>query len=111
MPAPEFSIELQSLIQALALDQGEAQSLALLESYPNAWFLTDDAAARLAAEHRGYHVHGTIGLLIRSVRQKYRESADVLNLLRVIPTKSSLHLRPSLLEAIIKRLETEWSVE
>lgn len=79
-----------------------------MESYPNAWFLTDDAAARLAAEQRGYQVHGTIGILIRSVRRRQRKPEQVLALLRVLPMRSTLHVRPGLLDAIVERLEKEW---
>lgn len=107
-PEPDFSNELQSLVQAFALDRGEADSLALLEKYPEAWFLTDDAAARLAGEHRGHHVHGTIGLLLRSVRLGFRTEQQVLTLLRSLPQKSTLHLRPSFLRTIIERAEQEW---
>lgn len=107
-PEPEFSNELQSIVQAFALDRGEADSLALLEKYPEAWFLTDDAAARLAGEHRGHHVHGTIGLLLRSVRLGFRTEKQILSLLRSLPQKSTLHLRPSFLHAVIERTEQEW---
>ena len=106
--APVPSAALQTLAQALALDRGEVEALSLLEMYPHAWFLTDDAAARLVAEQRGYEAHGTIGLLIRSVRQGQRSAHEVLKLLRSLPQKSTLHVRSALLEAIIQQLEGEW---
>jgi predicted nucleic acid-binding protein len=103
------SAELQTLALALALDRGEIESLGLMETRPRAWFLTDDAAARLAAEQRGYQVHGTIGMLIRSVRRGQRKPAEVLNLLRTLSERSTLHVRPGLLQTIIQRLEREWN--
>ena len=106
---PTPSPELQTLAQALSLDLGEIQALALMDLYPRAWFLTDDAAARLAAEERGYQVHGTIGMLIRSVRRGQKKPHEILNLLRAIPKRSTLFIRPSLLDSIIQRLEAEWS--
>lgn len=106
--APPPSIHLQTLATALSLDSGEIESLSLMEHFPDAWFLTDDAAARLVAEQRHYQVHGTIGLLIRSVRRKQHTPSEVLDLLRTLPQCSSLHIRPALLEAIIQQLETEW---
>ncbi len=102
------SAELQTLARALTLDRGEVEALCLMEKYPNALFLTDDAAARLAAEQRGYQVHGTIGLLIRSVRQGQRTPHEIVNLLRTIPEHSTLFIRPDLLSAIVARLEREW---
>ncbi len=63
---------------ALALDAGEMEALALMASVPKALFLTNDAAARLAAEQLGYRVHGTIGILLRAIRRGQRSAADVL---------------------------------
>ena len=102
------STELQTLAQALSLDRGEVEALSLMEIYPSAWFLTDDAAARLAAEQRGYPTHETIGLLIRMVRCKRRTPQQILDLLRAIPKRSTLYIRLDLLNAIIQRLEQEW---
>ncbi len=79
-----------------------------MANYPSSIFLTDDSAARLAAEEIGYKVHGTIGLLIRSVRKGFRSSEDVLEILRNLDLNSSLHIRKSFLLNIIKRLEKEW---
>ncbi len=103
------SEELLTWARALALDRGEIEALSLMETHPNAIFLTDDAAARLAAEERGYRVHGTIGLLIRSVRRGHRQAQAVLALLRTLPQRSTLFIRPGLLETIIERLAKEWA--
>jgi len=103
------SIALMALAQALTLDKGEIEALALLEGNPQALFLTDDTAARLAAIQRGYTVHGKIGLLVRSVRQGLRTHQEVLALLNGLPQHSTLHIRPQLLDAIIKQLQDEWS--
>ena len=75
----------------------------------DAVFLTDDAAARLVAEQRGYRVHGTVGLLVRSVRRGKREPNEILGLLRALPERSSLFIRPKLLVEIIAQLEKEWA--
>jgi predicted nucleic acid-binding protein len=79
-----------------------------MERYPDVMFLTDDAAARLAAERRGYRVHGTVGLLIRSVRCGLRQPDAMLALLRALPQRSTLFIRPNLLATIIERVEKEW---
>lgn len=102
------SPELETISRALALDRGELQALILLEENPQALFLTDDAAARLAAEERGYRVHGTIGLLIRSARRKQRTQQEVIELIRSIPKRSTLFIRSSLLDDVIRRLEGDW---
>ncbi len=107
--APAPSAELHALVRALALDRGEVESLSLLETHPNAIFLTDDAAARLAAEQRGHRTHGSIGLLIRSVRQGRNKPDQVLALVRALPQRSTLFIRHGLLQAIVERLEKEWT--
>jgi predicted nucleic acid-binding protein len=75
-----------------------------MEDTPEAIFLTDDAAARLAAMTLGYRVHGSIGILLRAIRRQQRTQAEILALLHELPARSTLHLRPSLLQDIIRQL-------
>jgi predicted nucleic acid-binding protein len=86
---------------AFSLDAGETECLALLASDARALFLTDDAAARLVAERLGYSVHGTIGVLTRSIRTGSRTATQVLQLLDELPAKSTLFIRRSLLAEVI----------
>lgn len=97
----------QALVRALALDLGEQAALSLIARYPGAILLTDDAAARLAARGLGYQVHGSIGILLRAIRRRQRTSEEVLSLLRELPLRSTLHIRPGLLQEIIARVESE----
>ena len=80
-----------------------------MDLYAHAILLTDDSAARLAAEQRCLEAHGTIGLLIRSVRKDRRTGDDVISMLRDIPNRSSLYVRSSLLKEIIYGLDLEWN--
>jgi predicted nucleic acid-binding protein len=95
----------QSLTQALALAAGEQAAISLMMSRPAAFLLTDDAAARVAATSLGFRVHGTIGVLLRSLRLGQRGVEDVLSVLRALPARSTLHLRPQLLADIIRQVE------
>jgi len=70
-------------------------------------FLTDDAAARLAASSLGYRVHGTIGILIRSIRRRQRKKEEVLSILKNLPIRSSLFIKPSLLQEIVDKVEKQ----
>lgn len=97
----------QALVQALSLDLGEQAVLSFAALYPKAILLTDDAAARLAAEALGYRVHGSIGILLRAVRRRQRTIDQVLTLLRSLPARSSLHIRLDLLQEIISQLESQ----
>jgi len=103
-PEPRLLI----LSKALSLDKGEIESLSLIQENPDAIFLTDDAAARLAGEELGYKVHGTIGIILRAIRKKMRTPKDVIELLNRIPKETTLFLRPALLEKIIQKVEKEY---
>jgi predicted nucleic acid-binding protein len=63
--------------------------------------LTDDTAARLAARALGIAVHGSLGVLVRAIRRRQKTKAEVVALLRDVPKKTSLFIRPSLLDEII----------
>jgi predicted nucleic acid-binding protein len=67
-PDPEFD----ALVHALILDAGEQAAIRLTRQYSGSILLTDDAAARLAAEGLGLRVHGTLGLIIRAARRNLR---------------------------------------
>jgi predicted nucleic acid-binding protein len=99
---------LRTLGEALLLDAGEMEALALMAQVPQALFLTDDAAARLAAQQLGYRVHGTIGVLLRSVRRGQLSAVQVRTLLLEIPTRSSLHIRPALMADIMAQFRAEF---
>ena len=94
-----------SISKSFSLDLGEQAALMLMQEHPEAIFLTDDAAARLAAVTLGYQVHGSIGILLRAIRRKQLSKSEVLNVLRELPKRSSLHIRPGLLQEIITELE------
>lgn len=105
---PIIDSKLATFAKMFSLDPGEIQSLVLMAKHTEIFFLTDDSAARLVAEEFGYKVHGTLGLLIRSVRKGTRSPKEVLEILSSLQKKSSLHIRTSLLLDVIKRLEKEW---
>ena len=100
-PEPKLLV----LSKALLLDKGELESLSLIQENPEAIFLTDDAAARLAGEELGYKVHGTIGIILRAIRKKIKTPKEVVELLNEIPTKTTLFLKPELLQEIILEIK------
>lgn len=104
--APQTSF--LSLAKALSLGAGEQQAILLMHRYPLAILLTDDAAARLAAVHLGFRVHGTIGVLIRAIRTKQFTPAQAISLIEQIPDLSSLFIKQDLLETILAKLRTEF---
>jgi predicted nucleic acid-binding protein len=99
-----------TLCRIFSLDAGETEALGLMEKNPEAIFLTDDASARMVAEQMGFKVHGTIGILVRSIRRNQMESGEVLRTLRSIPSRSTLYLKPSLLDEVILKIKKEYNL-
>jgi predicted nucleic acid-binding protein len=96
-----------TLAMTFTLHRGEREALSLAAHFPKAMFLTNDTAARLAAQTFTQRVHGTLGLLVRAMRRGQRSRDEVLVLLRAIPLQSSLHIRPALLNEVIAQVEAE----
>jgi predicted nucleic acid-binding protein len=94
------------VIRAFALDAGEAAALTILvQRDPEPIFLTDDSAARLAAKALRLRSYGTLGVLLRALRRGLRSRAEVLGLLRAIPSQSTLHLGRAVLEDALRQAE------
>ena len=98
---------LTTMCKIFSLDSGEVEALAALTKEPNRIFLTDDAAARLVAAKLGFRVHGTMGVLIRAIRRGSMRPGEVLEVLNSIPSKSSLHVKPSLLQEVFSIVRRE----
>ena len=102
---PLETVGFQTLIRTLGLHHGEIAALSLMHEHPTALFLTDDAAARVAAKALGFRGYGTLGVLLRSIRRGQRESREVLEILRDLPQISTLHVKRSLLQQIIAEVK------
>lgn len=100
-----LSAELEALSRLLALHRGELEALQAAEAHPGRILLTDDTAARLAGRSLGLVVHGTLGVLVRAIRRRQRTKDEILGILRTLPAKSSLHLRSTLLDEVIRQVE------
>jgi predicted nucleic acid-binding protein len=99
------SARLLSLGKSLGLHVGELAALALMESGVGRMLLCDDAAARLAAEALGMVARGTIGILVRSARTGRRTRVEVIDLLKALPDRCTLHISRKLLADVVAELE------
>lgn len=97
--------QFQVLARTFSLAIGEQAALSLMAFHPTAVLLTDDSAARLAAKALGYRSYGTIGILLRSIRRGLRTREQIIVTLRSLPFRSTLHVRQSLLDEILRELE------
>jgi predicted nucleic acid-binding protein len=98
---------LEALAQVLSLHTGEWQALRVALEHRPGLLLTDDTAARLAAANLGIVTHGSIGILVRAIRRKQRTKLEILAVLRMLPTQSTLHLKRSLLNSVIEEVERQ----
>jgi predicted nucleic acid-binding protein len=103
--AVHFSAQVDALTPFYTLHAGEQEALHLCFEFKNSLLLTDDSAARLAAKNLGVAAHGTLGVLVRAIRQQTRSKSEVLELLHAIPTQTTLHIRASLLAEVISEVE------
>ena len=87
---------LEALGRGLALGPGELAAIAVAQRETGSILLTDDAAARLAAESLRLRVHGTIGVILRSLRRGLRSAGQVIELLEAVPNRSTLHIRKNI---------------
>jgi len=99
------SAELLSLHRLLALHAGEVQALQLAQELTADFLLTDDSAAKLAAKALHVSAHGTLGVLLRAIRRRQRTSEEILDVLKVLPARSTLHIKRELLNEIIRQVE------
>ncbi len=104
-PRTALGVDLASVAQVFTLHRGELDALHLTQELQADLFLTDDAAARLAARQLSLPVHGTIGIVVRAIRRGQRTKDEVIAILRSLSAVSTLHIRRSLLEEIIEQIE------
>ncbi|MCX7068266.1 MAG: DNA-binding protein [Methylococcales bacterium] len=108
--ALHFSAQVDALTPLYTLHAGEQEALHLCFEFENSLLLTDDTAARLAAKNLGVTAHGTLGILVRAIRQQTHSKSEILALLRAIPTQTTLHIRASLLTEVISTVEKNTEV-
>jgi predicted nucleic acid-binding protein len=96
---PSFTF--QRLVHKFTLDLGEQAALSLMANHPTALLLTDDTAARQAAQTLNYAAYGTLGVLLRAIRRSQKTTMDVIQILQTLPEKSTLHVRRSFLQSVI----------
>jgi predicted nucleic acid-binding protein len=106
VPDPLPDVVIVTASRSLCLHAGERAALALFSAEGAEVFLTDDIAARLAAVQLGYRVHGTLGILLRAFRRRQRSREEVLQLVRDLPVRSSLFIKPNLIERAVTELQS-----
>ncbi|EJN57419.1 hypothetical protein [Halogranum rubrum] len=86
------------------LDPGETAALAVA-SERAAVLLTDDLAARDAANDRDVEVHGSIGVLVLAYTRGELEKSEAAELMRALQTETSLFITDAVVERGIALLD------
>lgn len=112
----KFSLtyEVEILSKIFLLGKGEQSAILLAKemssNFPDVFFVSDDAAARMASENLHIQSIGTIGLIIKAGTINHLDRKEVINILTRIPQTTSLHIRPNLLAEIIQKVKTNWDI-
>ncbi len=104
VPSQPVSPVLGAMTRLLTLHTGELEALRVALEHGSALLLTDDTAARLAARNLAIRAQGTLGILLRSIRRRQRSKDAVLEVLRELPQRSTLHLKRDLLDEVIREV-------
>jgi predicted nucleic acid-binding protein len=98
---------MRNFLRVASLDVGEAAALALWQGHTTAILLCDDLPARRYAEGIGCPVTGTLGLVLWAGRVGRLETERARALVKSIPERTTLHIRPALLDAALRSLEDD----
>ncbi len=86
------------------LHAGELSALAWAEKFGADVFLSDDVAARTAAEKMGLEVCGTIGVILDAVSNGVLSDAGARGIFQRIRRDSTLHISNALIASALKSL-------
>ncbi len=98
------SRELSEIIRLHDLDVGESAALAWVEKFGADLFVSDDNAARAAADDMGYKSMGTLGVITSAADGEIISKAAAIELLQSVPLRSTLFTTPSLLQKVLASL-------
>ncbi len=104
---PAAAESMFELAAEFGLHAGELAAIAVLKEHHGDCLLSDDAAARAMAEAIGFQVRGTVGLILRAWQRKQISKSVAHDLLKALPVKSTLHLRPGFLANVLERIDHE----
>ena len=101
----EFKDKAKIFVNQHDLDLGEAEAISLTLQERADYFLTDDLDARQVAKDYLLEVHGTIGIILRSLREKVISQDIAIEKVRELKTKSSLFITQDLIDEMIKAIQ------
>ncbi len=101
---PKFKDVAEILVNKFSIDLGESQSIALALQEKIDYFLTDDLEARTVAHVHGLEAHGTIGIILRALRERIIDKETAVKKVNELYTISSLFITKDLVEQVINSI-------
>lgn len=101
---PQFKDVAEILVNKFSLDLGEAQSIALALQEKVNYFLTDDLDARMVANAHSLEAHGTVGIILRALRENMINKGVAIKKINELYTISSLFITKDLINQVIKAI-------
>ncbi len=102
--AATLSRNLSELIRESGLGTGESAALAWVEKLGADLFISDDKAARDAADDLGYESTGTLGVITDGAEAGAVTREEAIALVKSIPFRSTLFTTPTLLNTVLDSL-------
>ena len=99
-----MSRNLAELIRESGLGAGETAALAWVEKLSADLFISDDQAARDAADDLGYQSTGTFGVIIDAADSGILTTEDAIALVQSVPLRTTLFTTPALLKKVLASL-------
>jgi predicted nucleic acid-binding protein len=93
------------IIEAYEIDLGEATAIALAQQEQISLFFTDDLEGREVAKQFHLTVHGTLGILLRSFREKKISKKEPIILVKKLSRDSTLFLTSDLVAWTLKEIQ------
>ena len=93
------------LIERYNLHLGESTGIALCKQEKISLFFTDDLEARETAILLGFEAHGTLAIILRSLREKIITKHEAKEIIEKLYQKSTLFFTRDLKEWTIKEIE------
>jgi predicted nucleic acid-binding protein len=102
--SPE-EVEALRKILATSLDPGELESMAYWHRNQELSLLCDDLEARTVARNLGASVIGTLGILVLSAKTGRADLQAVLDHIRSLPERTTLHIGRDLIDSAVLEVE------
>ncbi|MEO6785519.1 MAG: hypothetical protein ABI318_05235 [Chthoniobacteraceae bacterium] len=99
-----LSRNLAELIRESGLGAGETAALAWVEKLGADLFISDDQAARDAADDLGYQSTGTLGVICDAADSGLITTEEAVALVQSVPLRTTLFTTPSLLQKVLASL-------